>query len=277
MTIARITSFNEFHVHPLVASYIRLSAATNRWNFPKAAAPYWRIYWNNRPGAHISQGGRRIALHPGILAIIPPDAVFSTRCGIPGAIQHFYLHFLVHPLPADARAGIVALRLEQPEQAMLEKIIHLLRADPAGAGASRTQFSLAVNCLIEWSLASAAKAWRAAPALDARILKVMRYIADRLGSPLPHPDLARQADMSVTAFRTLFREQTGQTPHAYIRAKRVEKAAQLLHTRDYSIKQIAALTGFYDTQHFSRVFHRLQGITPAEFRRHGENPFIAAG
>ena len=187
------------------------------------------------------------------------------------------MYFYVHPLPADARAGMIALKLEAPERAMLEKIIHLLHADPARAGERRTQFSLAVGCLIEWSLARAAKAWRAAPALDARMLKVMRYIADRLGSPLPHSDLARQAGMSITAFRTLFRGQTGRTPHAYIRAKRVEKAAQLLHTRDYSIKQIAELTGFYDSHHFSRVFHRLQGITPAEFRRLGENPFVPAG
>ncbi|MGI6087565.1 MAG: helix-turn-helix domain-containing protein [Kiritimatiellia bacterium] len=271
----RITSFSRFHVHPMVASYIRLSSITNRWNFPKAAAPYWRIYWNNRPGAYIRQGARSIALHPGILAIIPPDAVFSTRCDIPSAIQHFYLHFHVHPLPSDTLAGITVLKLEAPERAMVKKIIRLLNDDPARAGANRAQFSLAVSCLIEWSLASAAKAWRTAPAIDARILKIMRYIADRLGEPLPHTELARQADMSVTAFRTLFREQAGQTPHAYIRAKRIEKAAQLLHTRNYSIKQIADLTGFYNTHHFSRVFRRLRGITPAEFRRLDENPFLS--
>ena len=53
----------------------------------------------------------------------------------------------------------------------------------------------------------------------------------------------------------------------YIRKLRIEKALQLLNNPDYSLAEIAYLTGFSDQSHFNRVFKRYIGKNPSEFRK----------
>ena len=51
------------------------------------------------------------------------------------------------------------------------------------------------------------------------------------------------------------------------RRQRVERACVLLHATGNSIEQIAEATGFCDRYHFTRVFTRLRGVSPAAFRK----------
>ncbi|WP_435354751.1 chromate resistance protein ChrB domain-containing protein [Emticicia sp. SJ17W-69] len=53
----------------------------------------------------------------------------------------------------------------------------------------------------------------------------------------------------------------------YIRKLRVEKAIQLLHQSNYSLTEIAFLTGFSDQSHFTRIFKKHTGKSPSEFKK----------
>jgi len=53
----------------------------------------------------------------------------------------------------------------------------------------------------------------------------------------------------------------------YIRKLRIEKAMHLLHTSQYSLAEIAYLTGFSDQSHFTRIFKKFTGKNPSEYRR----------
>lgn len=53
----------------------------------------------------------------------------------------------------------------------------------------------------------------------------------------------------------------------YIRKIRIEKAVSLIETTDYSLTQIAYLTGFSDQSHFSRIFKKQVGETPSIYRK----------
>jgi AraC-like DNA-binding protein len=53
----------------------------------------------------------------------------------------------------------------------------------------------------------------------------------------------------------------------YIRKLRIEKAMSLLSGSDYSLAEIAYLTGFSDQSHFNRIFKKQTGITPSQYRR----------
>ncbi|GAB4021642.1 hypothetical protein GCM10028808_67130 [Spirosoma migulaei] len=53
----------------------------------------------------------------------------------------------------------------------------------------------------------------------------------------------------------------------YIRKLRIEKAVQLLETTSYSLSEIAYLTGFSDQSHFSRIFKKLMGQNPSDYRK----------
>lgn len=53
----------------------------------------------------------------------------------------------------------------------------------------------------------------------------------------------------------------------YIRKLRIEKAIDLLHVPGYSLAEIAYLTGFSDQSHFTRIFKKLTGENPSEYRK----------
>jgi len=53
----------------------------------------------------------------------------------------------------------------------------------------------------------------------------------------------------------------------YIRKVRIEKAITYIQTSDYSLSEIAYLTGFSDQSHFTRIFKLETGLTPSEFKK----------
>lgn len=53
----------------------------------------------------------------------------------------------------------------------------------------------------------------------------------------------------------------------YIRKLRIEKAIQLIHSTDYSLTEIAYLTGFSDQSHFTRIFKKHTGKNPSTFKK----------
>lgn len=53
----------------------------------------------------------------------------------------------------------------------------------------------------------------------------------------------------------------------YIRKLRIEKAITLLESTQYNLAEIAYLTGFSDQSHFSRIFKKLMGQNPSEYRK----------
>jgi AraC-like DNA-binding protein len=53
----------------------------------------------------------------------------------------------------------------------------------------------------------------------------------------------------------------------YIRKLRIEKAVTYLESSEYSLSEIAYLTGFSDQSHFNRIFKKFTGKTPLQYRK----------
>jgi iron complex transport system substrate-binding protein len=83
-------------------------------------------------------------------------------------------------------------------------------------------------------------------------------------------DLAREAGMSVRGLGKAFKRQYGLTPHQYLVRVRVREAANLLVNSEASLEAIAEKTGFPNRHYLSRMFKKLTGQSPADFRhKHG--------
>lgn len=80
-------------------------------------------------------------------------------------------------------------------------------------------------------------------------------------------DVAQACSLSRSHFIRTFRETTGQTPHQWLQAQRVEHARHLLRDTATPIAEVATLCGFADQSHFTRVFMQLVGATPGRWRR----------
>ena len=65
----------------------------------------------------------------------------------------------------------------------------------------------------------------------------------------------------------LFSQETGQTILQYTNRLRITKAKELLHFTNDSVSEIAAEVGIEDLYYFSRLFKKLVGMSPSEYRK----------
>ncbi len=105
------------------------------------------------------------------------------------------------------------------------------------------------------------------PTLEPRRLqRVLSYIEARLAETISLDDLASEACLSPFHFARLFSQAMGQPPHRYVVERRVAAASELLARRDISMAEVALDTGFGTQANFSRVFRKLTGLTPRQYR-----------
>lgn len=103
----------------------------------------------------------------------------------------------------------------------------------------------------------------------AAVRRVQLFVEANLGRPLPLKELAGRSGLSAFHFARAFKQTMGVTPHAYVLQRRVERARELLRTTDRSLGEVALETGFGSQSHFTTVFRRITGLTPAVVRRGG--------
>jgi YesN/AraC family two-component response regulator len=103
------------------------------------------------------------------------------------------------------------------------------------------------------------------------IFRAIRHIEAHLDATLSLADVARVAGMSKFHFCRRFQAHTGQHFREFLARRRIERAKELLKTQGRTITDIFRDVGFKDMTHFGRVFKRLEGQLPSEFRR-GQKP-----
>lgn len=79
-------------------------------------------------------------------------------------------------------------------------------------------------------------------------------------------DLAASVNLSPSRMRHLFKSETGETPAQYLKRMRMQKAAELLATTFYSVKEIMSRVGLQNESHFTHDFKRAYGLTPTQYR-----------
>jgi AraC-like DNA-binding protein len=101
----------------------------------------------------------------------------------------------------------------------------------------------------------------------ARHLLRARDLADaHYAEPLDVDDLARAAGLSRAHFSREFRRAFGESPHAYLLTRRLERAAALLRMTDRSVADICFSVGLQSVGSFTTSFTRTYGAPPTAYR-----------
>jgi AraC-like DNA-binding protein len=101
----------------------------------------------------------------------------------------------------------------------------------------------------------------------ARHLLRAKDLADaRYFEPLGVEDLAEAAGLSRAHFSREFRRAFGESPHAYLLTRRLERAAALLRTTDNAVAEICLAVGLQSLGSFTTSFKRTYGMTPTAYR-----------
>ena len=93
-----------------------------------------------------------------------------------------------------------------------------------------------------------------------------RYFNEHYNEPISIQEYAESRNMSVCYFQRNFKQIVKHTPMQYLLTIRVNNAASLLETTDYSMAEIAAIVGYEDPLYFSRLFRKIKGVSPRDYR-----------
>jgi AraC-like DNA-binding protein len=101
----------------------------------------------------------------------------------------------------------------------------------------------------------------------ARHLLRAKDLADaRFFEPLDVDDMARAAGLSRAHFSREFRRAFGESPHAYLLTRRLERAAALLRLTDRSVADVCLSVGLQGLGSFTTSFTRTYGLSPTAYR-----------
>ncbi len=99
------------------------------------------------------------------------------------------------------------------------------------------------------------------------IRKALDYIQGNFCRDISLEEVAAYAGVSKSYLSRVFPEYTGEHFSAYLQRIRIERAKELLRLTNDHIYEIASKVGFWSSRYFSKVFHEIVGVTPAEYRR----------
>jgi AraC-like DNA-binding protein len=167
----------------------------------------------------------------------PEEPVLKT--GVDEAIQHAYL-----------------------------SIIERMRLEPVGF----EQLIAADTMEILAAVLGAARGQQSGSRSNAMIREAKSLLdADRKGI-LAMDKLAARLSMSVTHFYRLFKEHTGMSPYQYHLQLRINRAKEMLHGTNLTIKEIAEQLQFESEFHFSKLFKKKTRFSPTAWRKLSSRP-----
>jgi len=152
---------------------------------------------------------------------------------------------------------------------LLETAKRELERDREAAGASLAAASVILQSVIERR--SRAKGAKPGALAAWQIARVRAFIDENLHRTIHVKDLSAVAQRSTAHFSRSFKQAFGETPHAYVLRRRLERACHLMITSSASLRKIAPSVGFSDQAHLCRHFRQAFGQSPSSWRRDLEN------
>ncbi len=213
----------------------RRSFETDRYSLflaPAGAAASWR---KDSPSRHLTIYFHADALHSNDeVAPVLPLAQPVLNASLPGTRQ------LVDQLAAE---------LDHPSILSLEAADSLARLLLVGLARHLVQATTA-TC----------------PITNNVLTRLREYVMAHLTERILVADLAKHAGLTPNHFAVSYREQTGQSPHQFVLALRLEHATELLRHSSMRLADVAYACGFANQQHLTNTMRRHLGATPSRYR-----------
>ncbi|MDR1981143.1 MAG: AraC family transcriptional regulator [Tannerellaceae bacterium] len=260
------------------------------WNWKGVYSPFARLYMVESGEAKVIMPDGTYTIRPGYLYLIPSFVVHS--CENDGTFTIYYMHIYDEQnifdrlnFPFEVTAGDMDVMLMKRLLA-INPGRELVRSDPDTydnfstlmqtiAQNDRFPFSSVVETkgiLLQLFSRFLEKASSKQEITDKRIVKILRYIRENIDKNISIDELSSICYLSKDHFIRLFRKEMQCTPIQYINQKKIEKAQLMLVIGEKSIKDITYSLAFENMSYFYRLFKKMVGIPPNQYKAQSNLP-----
>lgn len=210
-------------------------------------------------------GAGEYSFAPGTIHIVPPNTPHSKRSK--EGFRDIYLHTdSLHPAEAaqwEYLAGeplVLADDAAHTMEGILKTLLARYLLHSRNDYVIETLYQVVLQLVVEWCQYTPAD-----PVVNAVIHRIMTSFND---PEFQVTEALEETGYSKDHLRRRFDRATGMTPNEYLRKVRIRYARRLLRQKErlhLSVNEVAAMSGYYDTAYFCRIFRRETGLTPSEF------------
>ncbi len=274
-------------LHPLVAVVNMAEAARN---YPECKLNYglYALWLKQGMGCTIRYGRRNydyqdgtvVSFAPGqVVRVEPNDGVSASAIGLlfhPDLIHGTSLGRKIERYSFFSYNDAEALHLSERERAQYLSIIENIRGELEHAIDKHSRELLCdhIELLLDLCMRFYDRQFITREKVNGDVLadferELNDYFASGSASSLGFPSVAWMADklnFSVGYFGDLIKKETGQTAQQYIQNKIIDLAKQELLGSNLPVSEIASRLGFEYPQHFTRMFKKVTGKSPSEYR-----------
>ena len=238
----------------------------------------WEFVWLVQGDAEYLHGEITTLAPEGAFVLCQPGETDFFRWDRKKRTRHAYVHFQILNTPENLSQW-PSVREAMPDDILRSLFQHLLTClDQEAAGQAKQTLQLMLTVFLTGQRAMGGVSQRAWPHA---VEQVCAYIFSRLEEdPAAHLSLAELAGLACVTpehLCRLFQHSVGHSPMKTVRLAKLEHSAMLLARSNYSVGEVAALTGFISLYHFSRAFKEIYGLSPTVMRRQlqtsGQPPF----
>jgi two-component system response regulator YesN len=97
------------------------------------------------------------------------------------------------------------------------------------------------------------------------VAETKKYIEDHYNEDISLEELAKEICVSPNYLSRLFRDKTGENYIEYLTNIRINKAKELMMSTEMSVKEISYNIGYNDPNYFSRLFKKIEKVSPSEY------------
>lgn len=101
---------------------------------------------------------------------------------------------------------------------------------------------------------------------DRHVTAVIRFMYENIHRNPTLEEISREVELSKSYLHSIFREQTGKSPVEFFLHLKMKEACKLLKTTNLFIYEVSARLGYEDQYYFSRIFKKIVGVSPKEYR-----------
>lgn len=216
---------------------------------------------------------------------LPAQLVFTVTqeqelyANVQAGNQHYCVAFMERMLDQMEKKDASIEQHRQLAEGVIARVAKILEPYGAGVGADgslqRQHALMRECCTLEQFKQFYGQLFHAAAAIiqmkkeekDPTILFVMDYVENRFADDVSLDQLADKLNLSVAYLSVYIKEKTGANFSDHINTVRIHRAKELLADHDLSVQDISARIGYRNVTSFIRMFKKMTGTPPGEFRK----------